>query len=138
MLDAEHCVEKHIITYLSKFSAETFTKNLIVIMNRADGDIAESQANFCNTFNTYVDKEYNNHEMRRTLKRDVEKIPILSIDEGEFSEDSTSAIKPDEKYYKLIELIKKKGASKEGLPMPIWKAKVKSVYTFCFTSLNNE
>ena len=119
MLDAEHCVEKHIITYLSKFSAETFTKNLIVIMNRADGDIAESQDNFCKIFTTYLEKEYKNHEMRKTLKRDVEKIPILSIDEGEFSEDSTSAIKPDEKYYKLIELIKKKGASKEGLPMPI-------------------
>ena len=119
VLDAEYCGEKHIITYLSKFSAETFTKNLIVIMNRADGDIAESQDNFCKIFTTYLEKEYKNHEMRKTLKRDVEKIPILSIDEGEFSEDSISAIKPDEKYCKLIELIKKKGASKEGLPMPI-------------------
>ena len=119
MIDAEHCVEKHFVTYLSKFSAETFTKNLIVIMNRADGDIAESQDNFCKIFTTYLEKEYKNHEMRKTLKRDVEKIPILSIGEGEFSEDSTSAIKPDEKYCKLIELIKKKGASKEGLPMPI-------------------
>ena len=50
VLDAENCVEKHIITYLNRFSAETFTKNLIVIMNRADGDMAESQENFCKIF----------------------------------------------------------------------------------------
>ena len=106
---SEEVVYDTIVKYIEKFSPKIFTKNLIIINNRATLQ-NHTMEQFCQVFYDFLNQEYADESMKNDLKRQVREIPKVDI--GRLDESVLNSVTPDEQFVKLIQLIRNKGASK--------------------------